>query len=155
MLAITDGIIFHQANCTRGTLKGLAANIARNYPWSVEPTRLKALNNLEKYLSDPFTPGTYYHAQKGKLGVVSLSGQYVVGKPYHKNKEDYKKRMTWFETALTSFIDDQKEKNQLKLYFPYQIGCGLAGGDWEKYYALLNKIQEKYPNVKMTILKHV
>jgi len=36
---------------------------------------------------------------------------------------------------------------------PYKIGCGLAGGNWDKYYNILNIWANNNPNIKIVIYK--
>jgi hypothetical protein len=66
-------------------------------------------------------------------------------KDYLDNSEN---RLSWFEESLQKLRVDIKkkykiEKTQLKLYFPYKIGCGLAGGDWNEYSKVLEKFSSQ------------
>ena len=36
--------------------------------------------------------------------------------------------------------------------FPYKIGCGLAGGKWSKYEAMIEAFAEANPDVEVTIV---
>ena len=39
----------------------------------------------------------------------------------------------------------------LDIHFPYMIGCGLAGGDWN---VVLGKIQQKFGNTITNVFIH-
>ena len=69
----------------------------------------------------------------GPLLLICLYAQYSPGKP--SAAETAAMRLAYFKDALeeaTTLIPDGST-----LYFPYGIGCGLAGGKWEQYYAAI------------------
>ena len=72
-----------------------------------------------------------------------------MGKPYtygqNKVIDDYNRREIWFNSRL-------KEIDRLvpeSIAFPYGIGCGLAGGNWENYYNMLINFASRNPEMKV------
>ena len=49
-------------------------------------------------------------------------------------------RIQWFQRCLD---DIAKIPNIKEIGFPYNIGRGLAGGDWNNYQDMLEKFAEK------------
>ena len=79
----------------------------------------------------------------GLRGVVNLFGQNFQSKK-EKNVKTFEEslalRLKWFKMGLDEI---RKQLPDLKsIAFPFQIGCGLAGGDWNVY---LNEI-ERFAN---------
>ena len=53
--------------------------------------------------------------------------------------------------ALKKFIEEYKlNKDNITIGFPYKIGCGLAGGDWNIVY---NIIEEEFKDYNIEIYK--
>jgi hypothetical protein len=61
--------------------------------------------------------------------------------------DDEKQRLKWFKATLKQIAQLPELES---VAFPYQIGCGLAGGDWKQYRAALEEFAErvKERNVK-------
>ncbi len=72
------------------------------------------------------------------------------GRP--KGKETADMRIDWFRDCLIQIGTVFPEGS--RLYFPYGIGCGLAGGDWNMYSAILKVFAESY-NMNVIICKFV
>lgn len=93
---------------------------------------------------------------KGPRYVACLFAQFSPGKPgvYHQDQlstitfaevvtDSSKQRLIWFEQSLLELMQVLKtiledptykdRKEPFKVAFPYLIGCGLAGGNWEDY----------------------
>lgn len=45
------------------------------------------------------------------------------------------------------------EENIKSVAFPYMIGCGLAGGNWETYLGMITDFQKTYADVSVVIYK--
>lgn len=57
-------------------------------------------------------------------------------------------RVKWFQECL----DEIKKLDIKEVAFPYQIGCGLARGNWSTYYEMIKKF-EKESGIKCIIYK--
>ena len=97
-----------------------------------------------------------------KRGIINVFGQFCPGKPHRGQHppeykgirandgvlDDEKQRLKWFQATLTQIAELPELES---VAFPYQIGCGLAGGDWKQYRAALEEFAErvKERNVKV------
>lgn len=130
ILSFTKGIIAHQCNC-RGVMNGgLAKQVRLKYPLVYEEY-MKACRAKE------FVLGCIQPIQINKyLYVVNMAGQDGFGrdKVYTDMEALYK-----CLTQLNKF----SESNNLPIYLPYGLGCGLGGGDWNSVYTL---IEDTCPN---------
>lgn len=109
--------IVHQANCTSTYAKGLAAELFKKYPYCniyKDPT-MKEKRVVGACLVTP--------------PVVHLFGQHDPGKA--RSKMELSLREAQFRSALRML--DKLVAKDATLYFPHGIGCGLAGGDWDRY----------------------
>ena len=55
----------------------------------------------------------------------------------------------WFPQCLENLGKKEKYQN---LAFPYKIGCGLAGGNWDHYLPMIEDFAFKY-NKHVTLVK--
>jgi hypothetical protein len=74
--------------------------------------------------------------------IINMFGQIYPGKPkYPKGALDgYNARQMYFLRCLNEIL---KIENLESIGFNYGIGCGLAGGDWNIYYNLINNFAQK------------
>ena len=84
---------------------------------------------------------SYALAKNGKH-VYNLYGQYYYGTD--SRKLNYEALYTAMELALKDAI----LKNITSIAIPFNIGCGLAGGNWNIVYVM---IQEVFKNYKGTV----
>ena len=132
MIEIVTGDLFeapekylvHQCNCVTQTAAHLAKDVFERFPYS----------DIYTGREDPDQPGHIIVRGNGQdqRYVVALLGQYYPGRPkYPKSTLDgIPAREKYFYRALLrlSKLDDLES-----IAFPWRIGCGAAGGDWERY----------------------
>ena len=58
-----------------------------------------------------------------------------------------------FENALNDLFQHVNFETSGRHVALPEIGCGLAGGEVEDFYAILGKVMDKYPNVRVTIFR--
>ena len=116
--ANTD-IIVHQVNCMGVMGAGLALFIKKEYPRAYKVYRNACIRNDKKSLL-------------GKIQMVSVGdGKFICNMfaqlEYGRNKvqTDYNA----IEECMDKIYTFAK-LNNLTVAIPYNIGCGLAGGDW-------------------------
>lgn len=129
--------IAHQINCVTTTAKGLSEQIFKRYP------------NTNRYINKSRRVGgeTYFDfTNKEDKIIFHLAGQINPGKPRSSYPDRYEDRLNYFKKCILSLEDlveylkvEYKIKEEIIIGFPYGIGCGLAGGNWDDY----NKILEE------------
>jgi hypothetical protein len=126
--------IAHQCNCVSNKAFGLAKDIFFQYPYS----------NCYQQRKKQDIPGTINITGDGIKNryIINMFGQIYPGKPkYPKGALDgYNARQMYFLRCLNEIL---KIENLESIGFNYGIGCGLAGGDWNIYYNLINNFAQK------------
>ncbi len=122
--------IAHQCNCITQKSKHLSAAVFKRYPYADIYTGRTA----------PSIPGDIVVRGNGEdqRYIINILGQYYPGKPkFPQSSQD------GFEARRKYFFNSLKKISQIQdlesIAFPFGIGCGLAGGDWEFYYGLIEK----------------
>ena len=120
--------IAHQCNCQSNNAKGIAKTIFDKFPFS------NIYSEREKYGANE--PGKIIICGNGKNEryVINMMGQISPGKP--KFPETFDKRIDFFKQCLDEIA---KIKNLTSIAFPYNIGCGLAKGNWPIYQKMLEE----------------
>jgi len=112
ILQFTDGVICHQVNCCKVAGAGLALQIRNQYPgW------------YNEFLKDtPLLGRAWLYKASDKLFIASIYGQKDYGRDHQ-----YTNYMA-VDTALR--VLSVIVPAGLQVYFPYNMGAGLAGGNW-------------------------
>lgn len=125
------GILCHQVNCLGVAGGGIAKQIRDEFDRWYEnyKARSRLLGNagLTKVQDEP------------KLYIADLYGQFDFGSV--KCYTDYQK----LEDALRVMLTKREILLELEhiaphIFIPYGIGCGLAGGKWERVYPILERV---------------
>lgn len=129
--------IVHQCNCvTRSShARGFAEKVFRRYEWA----------DAYLYRTTSDSPGSIRvdHptlTTRHPRHVIALFAQYYPGKPKYRNDTETM-RLDWFSFALLKIASLKGSDRPTALAFPKFIGCGLAGGDWIKYRAAIEKFE--------------
>lgn len=89
-----------------------------------------------------------------KVDVFNLYGQKGIGNdghPMNRNaRYDAIHDGVW---SICELISCKYPNKQYKLAFPYGMGCGLAGGDWNIVSAILESVEAGYDNIEFEIYK--
>jgi len=144
---ILDGseqYLVHQCNCQTTGSAGLAAAIFEKYP---------AANTYRN--GKQRIPGTVdvIEGVAEDRNVVNLYGQDKPGRP---SMGEFCRKQ-WFQSALSELgtiirTHPANQGRRVTVAFPYQIGCGLAGGDWSVYSTLIGYFAEKYKDVLHVVI---
>jgi O-acetyl-ADP-ribose deacetylase (regulator of RNase III) len=120
--------IVHQCCCikriTKG--KGLAATMYKKFPHT----------DIYKNRTQDDVPGTV-KIRGSNPCIVNLFGQFNPGKP-RKTTDTQADRLKWFKQGL----DEIGKLGMESISFPYKIGCGYGGGDWNEYYKALQDFDD-------------
>jgi O-acetyl-ADP-ribose deacetylase (regulator of RNase III) len=107
----------HIANCFHTMGGGIAKQLKENFP--------------NVYKADLKTVFGDYN-KMGTISFAGLSGPYIIFNMYAQyHYGSYKKQLN--EDALICCLDKVKYyvNKDKTIAYPYMMGCGLAGGDWE------------------------
>lgn len=123
LLNVESGIIVHQVNNKRVMGAGIAKQIRYKYP-----------KHYIDYMDRQMILGNIVATNNNRVTIVGFISQDGYGRD--RQYTDYKA----FEQCLI-LLKQHAENNQI--YFPYRIGCGLAGGNW----TIISKLIDKHiPN---------
>lgn len=145
----TVDAIIHQVNCLCIKAHGLSQQIAEKFPWGdiYSKRRPEGSKNLA-IDEDRGIPGTIQvlKASQGlnpdiicflsqwDFGTVNQNYRHIP--PY---KDTSKNRLKWFCQCLQQL----ETLNIRSVGIPYQIGCGLGGGDWMLYLHAIEEFAER------------
>lgn len=125
LLAAVEDFKCHQCNCVSVGSMGLASLVFRRYP------RTNTYPGHRTKHSAPGTADVFLEE-----GVVNLYAQYAPG-PSKGSADTQSRREAWFRSALEDALSKAPARSTFA--FPRGIGCGLAGGDWDRYLAMLRE----------------
>lgn len=117
----------HQCNCVSSRSAHLSSAVFKKYPYADVYTG--------RTRSNPDTPGTIKIRGNGadQRYVINLFGQMWPGKKYPNDQKDGREaRAKFFNSCLNHMADLPGT-----FAFPWRIGCGAAGGDWDRYLRML------------------
>lgn len=154
LLNADEEYICQQTNCISVNAHGLSKTIRNKF--GIDPySHRKSLNGRNHAIPEDCdkhgTIKVYQKAFQKEIKVICMFAQYGMGKPfsYGNNVEDsFEKRLHWFKLCLFE-IAKLKPRS---LAFPYNIGCGLAGGNWDDYFSALTYFSN-YFKIPVTIYK--
>ena len=142
LLEVKSGIICHQVNCVGAMGAGLALQIKNKWPKVFESYK----RDCDLFVEDPTR--LVGHVQdvliRDNLVVANCFGQVYPGR--NRVMTDY---FAW--DAILDKVNDLSNYFSLDIHFPYMIGCGLAGGDWN---VMSEKIERHFKDSKTKAFIH-
>lgn len=141
ILDVKQGIVCHQTNCIGVMGAGLALQIRNKWPKIYNAYKEECL----AFEQDP--KKLLGHVQdilvSDGLVVANCYGQIFTGTGC---MTDYK---AW--DVILDKLTDLSNYFSLDLHFPWMVGCGLAGGDWE---TMLGKIKRAFGKSSINVFIH-
>jgi len=143
LLQCTEQYIVHQTNCVTTKAAGLAKFLFQAFPHA----------DCYKDRSGADPPGEIRIDGGGANRlVIGLHGQYNPGKPKGAGQCDVydcvADREKWFAQGL-ALIGQVSGIHSVA--FPDHIGCGMAGGDWRRYRAMLSRFATQNPHIEVVL----
>ena len=141
ILEATEDIICHQVNCMGVMGGGLAYQIKEKYPYVYANYR----HICKEYLSENHSLlgevifGVFTHDNKI---IANLCGQSNYGT--HIQQTDYAALAKALKIVYKAVNNTNSSLNGYSVAIPYNLGCGLGGGDWNVVYDMINRIFENY-----------
>jgi O-acetyl-ADP-ribose deacetylase (regulator of RNase III) len=122
--------IIHQANCHCRMASGIAKQISTLYPEAVAADNKTKVGDLKKL-------GGFSHATgKDMKTIYNLYGQFLYGTD--SRKTNYEAFYTGME-SIHRYISNLEKSNGF-VAVPKNIGCALAGGNWNIIKCMLQEI---------------
>ena len=160
ILNATEDFILQQCNCLTVKAHGLSETLGNKFPHARvynhrKPISQHAYGSNIAIEVDRAIPGTAVICT-GVPGIICLFSQWRPGKitapyfdyyPESNPRETELQRLLWFISSLTQvgeYFRHQCSGKNFSIAIPNRIGCGLAGGNWEKYFKVLQQFEEKY-----------
>ncbi len=146
LLEATEELIAHQCNCVSQGAAGIAFYIFKKYPYSNDYAK-----RIFTHKAD--IPGTIKIHGDGNLKryVLNMYSQYLPGGPNMMDSDTESKRENYFQSCLDKILLIHNLKS---VAFPYKIGCGIAGGNWNNYLKMLEDFSNK-TNAKIVIYQRL
>lgn len=148
----TEQYIVHQCCCTAVKPHGLSAIIAKKFPDACVYSKRRRISPTRNFAvpEDRPEPGTIMIC--GERQVIALFGQVEMGKPGAffrgvKTPDGPQDRLRYFKAGLAEIV----KLKPTSLAFPYNIGCGLAGGHWPTYRKALEDFAAEMPNTSVVL----
>lgn len=135
ILTINTGVIVHQVNC-RGIMGGgIAAQIRLKYPKVCE--EYSAMCNLVDEIDRYSLLGqAQFCKATPDLFIANVFGQLSTSR--NSRETEYYALKHGLESTIVRFLADTE------IYLPYNIGCGLGGGDWNIVNRMLERLSETF-----------
>lgn len=151
LLEAPEKYICHQCNCMSSSAAHLALAVFQRFPYA------DIYSPRPRWSQPPpeQAPGQIVVCGNGndQRFVINMLGQYYPGRPRFPGSQldGTLARQEYFQTCLdriillpaiqaarvTNFVGDES------IAFPWQIGCGAAGGDWVIYRHMIREFAEK------------
>ena len=157
LLEAKEEYIAQQCNCLTVRSHGLSSAIAKKWTWADPYSGRKRVGTRNLAIeADRDKPGTIkvLSSQDRNKHVICIFGQWVPGIPRKYQTypdweiDSFKTREKWFKMSLSEIA----QLDIKTVAFPYNIGCGLAGGDWKHYSKMLEDWEEE-SGIKVVLYK--
>ena len=149
-------MIVQQNNCIMHKPHGLSDQISRKLGVNPYAGRSK----VDKY-NEPGSVSIYLSNKTRPKYVACLFAQFGPSKPetYYKNinkkynvDDSFENREKWFYQSLCC-LSVLKNNDVKTIAFPYLIGCGLAGGNWNHYHQIIVNWSNSLKEIKVIYYK--
>lgn len=129
LLEIEEGIILHQVN-TKGVTGGLAGALRRKYPEAFDHYARTCKIRKRDALG-------HCCLEVAAIGDPPLIIAHIFGQLQPGPNTDYA-AVNESLGKLAYYLEGDVGKDT-KIYAPFQMGCGLGGGNWAEYSAVIEK----------------
>ena len=163
MIEIVDGDLFdkqnkldviaHQVNCQGAMGKGIALQFRNNFPRSARAyqiqvediRRLFGRTRMGEYLL-----GYNLIKEENDILTCSMFAQEYYG--YQGCYTDYRAFARCCR-ELVMYLEGEDFNKVWRLGMPYNIGCGMAGGSWNRIYHILNEVFGQNSNIHLILYR--
>lgn len=122
-------VICHQVNCQGVMGSGIAKQIRNRFPMCYENYKeFVTRNGKENCLGD-----VYFYRERGDVVIANMFSQfnYLPRDIKHTDYDAFRSCCGYIKQFLNfDNFNSYDHMKQVRIGFPYGIGCGLGGGDW-------------------------
>lgn len=130
-------VVIHQANCQGRMASGIAKQITHLYPIVADTDRQYYIPVGDRKRMG-HTSHVWVDGPHGRLLVINLYGQFYYGKGLQTEYDAFKR-------GLHSILKRMEKLGRgYKIGMPFNIGCGLAGGDWSIIFEIIKEAAALY-----------
>lgn len=128
LLDAKEKYLLHQCNCVSTNARGIAEQIFYQFPYA------------NTYVDNNRKPNTIDIKGNGtsQRYIINMYSQYYPGGPQYQDTTNI--RVEWFRQCLDRITQIPQLES---IAMPYNIGCGLARGDWSTYYSIICQFADK------------
>lgn len=142
LLRCEENLIGHQVNCQGVMGAGLANFIRKKYPHVFEAYKLDC--QISKRQRTLMGRCQIVEAEPGKKWVANLFGQFEYGSSSEQvMKTGMNTEYDHLRTAL-EWMKSVAQEYEYTVALPYQLGSGLAGGDWKDVRQIIEEVFHDY-----------
>jgi len=124
LLNVSEGIILHQVNYQSHMGGGIAKQLSSKYQ-----NLLPEYCNFIKDMKNEF--GNSWRTMiMGQVFYTSVDQDLVVGNCFSQVEEPIRGSITSYDAMIRCFDNVREVFPQDKVYVPFGMGCGIAGGNW-------------------------
>ena len=136
-------VVCHQVNCQGAMGSGIAKEMRQRFPEVYEKFRTTYREHENKLGNIDIIP-----VCEGARTVVNMYAQdnYL---PRGIQHTDYAAFETCLRKIKEAFYD---KRHNITIGFPYKIGCGLGGGDWDTVLGLIERVFSDLPVLPTTVI---
>lgn len=146
ILAVPTDVLCHQTNCVSENWSGLAVAVFERFP------NANTYKQRDVYGKNMLGLVSIHTGDLEIKWVANMYAQMYPGKPKGTDSAEY--RLACFDSCLDEVAAFMSKRNMINITFPYNIGCGLAGGHWKDYETAILGFDERN-NFNITICKLV
>jgi O-acetyl-ADP-ribose deacetylase (regulator of RNase III) len=139
ILDAKENVIAHQVNCMGVMGGGLAKQIKDKYPEVYD--KYKQLCANKPFKEDLLSSALICKTKDGKY-IANLFGQYNYGK--NAIQTDYMALKLSLKGLVRECLSLHHILEGKSIAIPYNIGCGLGGGDWNIVYKIIEEVFKDY-----------
>jgi O-acetyl-ADP-ribose deacetylase (regulator of RNase III) len=137
----SEAYVCHQCNCVTNRAAHLAATMFAAFPWANIYAERSDWTDPNKAFAKP---GTIEIRGNGKdqRYVIAMLAQFYPGRPRFSDsaKDGFEARKRYFSSCLDRMLEIPGLQS---VAFPFQIGCGAAGGDWGVYQNMIEEFAKR------------
>ena len=142
LLDAAEDVIAHQVNCRGAMGAGIAKQIRDRYPENYMLYREKCLDAIarpQSLLGDCLLFQSYYWSEPKHYLVANLFAQDRYGRQgAYTDETAFRYALKYLAYHLYKTSEGWKMPRKT-IAMPYKIGCGLAGGNWDNIYKIIEE----------------